>query len=631
MKQFLCCLVLVLSMQQLSAQCFVSVSSPQPATCGLCNGSVEVVFSGGQPPYAVNFNGQPYGSITGAPLLITNACPGQFMVSVTDGNNTLCTGMLNGMVSGPNNGPLSLQFQQNNPTCPTCSDGSILAQVSGGTPPYTYNWSNGTFFNSVTNLQAGVYFLYVTDAAGCNVFDTIFLGSTLNNQGYMSGLVYVDNDNNQSFTTGDYPVPYRQVLCQPSGLLAYSNLQGEYFFPAAPGNYTISYVSDPLYSVSSGSGTFNVVLGSTSLTGFDFPLQVDSFVIIPDAYTYCPLPRCNTASTFYTTLVNNGTVIDSGEVRLQFDPSMNFVSSQPPSSLSGNTLIFEYDSLLPGERRTYASAFLLPGAGSTLQLVTIANSLDNAGNTVSTDTLSQQVTVLCSFDPNDKGVSPEGDGVSHRVSMDSELRYMIRFQNTGNDTAFNVFITDTLAPGLDANSVQFIASSHPCWMQRDSGNVLRFHFTNILLPDSNVNEPASHGYVLFRCTGNGNNADPTVVNNTAAIFFDANAPVITNTTLTTFSDLSTGLTVPVAETHLNLQITPQPIQDQFTVTLGNSSAGEEYVYRIFDISGKSTLVCGTVCGPALQLQRNELSSGVYLLEVVEKRTLRRGVVSLIFR
>ncbi|MFM9056947.1 MAG: SprB repeat-containing protein, partial [Bacteroidota bacterium] len=368
MKYLLVALVLLLQESTLVAQCFVSTSSPQAATCGLCNGSVEVVFSGGAPPYAVNFNGQAYGSITGAPLLITNACAGPYFISVTDGNNTLCTGMVNGTVNGSTSGPISLQFNTSNPTCPACTDGSIQAQVSGGSPPYTFNWSNGSTSSSLLNLQQGVYFLYVSDATGCTAFDTVFLGSTLNNTAYLSGRVYLDADSNHIFSTGDSPLAYQQVECPQSGLVAYTNLQGEYFFPEAPGTYTISYVSNPFYSINNGTAAYTVTLGNTSITNLDFPLQTDSLLRSPQVYAYCPLPRCNANSTFYISLLNTGNVIDSGEVRLQFDPSMSFVSSQPASTVNGSTLVFGYSSLLPSQAISFTANFLLPGAGSVVNL-----------------------------------------------------------------------------------------------------------------------------------------------------------------------------------------------------------------------------------------------------------------------
>lgn len=73
--------------------------------------------------------------------------------------------------------------------------------------------------------------------------------------------------------------------------------------------------------------------------------------------------------------------------------------------------------------------------------------------------LTQEIS--CAYDPNDKMVSPEGFDVPHYTLKTDTLLYTIRFQNTGNDTAFVVKIRDTLSTHLDYSTFRFIGSSHP--------------------------------------------------------------------------------------------------------------------------------------------------------------------------
>src|SRR5690606_37559908 len=69
--------------------------------------------------------------------------------------------------------------------------------------------------------------------------------------------------------------------------------------------------------------------------------------------------------------------------------------------------------------------------------------------------------ITCAYDPNDKQVEPIGFGESHAVDIHTEwLHYIIRFQNTGTDTATNVLITDALDQNLIPSSLQIIGSSH---------------------------------------------------------------------------------------------------------------------------------------------------------------------------
>src|SRR5690606_34406594 len=111
------------------------------------------------------------------------------------------------------------------------------------------------------------------------------------------------------------------------------------------------------------------------------------------------------------------------------------------------------------------------------------------------------------------------------------IHYLIRFQNTGTDTAFNVVVTDTLDARLDAASFQMLEVSHPALIKRNLQE-LSFEFHNILLPDSNVNEPMSHGYIKFRVRPVSTLLDGDEVNNHASIYFDYNLPVVTNTAVT---------------------------------------------------------------------------------------------------
>src|SRR4030095_2424669 len=108
------------------------------------------------------------------------------------------------------------------------------------------------------------------------------------------------------------------------------------------------------------------------------------------------------------------------------------------------------------------------------------------------------------------------------------LTYTIRFQNTGTDTAFTVVLRDTLDADLDWASMQIVAASHALTrIQVDTAGEATFRFSRILLPDSNVNEPASHGFVKYRIAPVDGAPDWTTITNSASIYFDLNAPVVT--------------------------------------------------------------------------------------------------------
>lgn len=139
--------------------------------------------------------------------------------------------------------------------------------------------------------------------------------------------------------------------------------------------------------------------------------------------------------------------------------------------------------------------------------------------------------VTGSYDPNDKTGYPLGVGEDHLIAPDQKIDYVIRFQNTGTDTAFTVKILDTLSADLDIFSVRSGASSHDYTFRIYGQRILEWTFNNILLPDSTTNEPASNGFVTFTVNQvNDDLLDGTEINNSADIYFDYNAPIITNTT-----------------------------------------------------------------------------------------------------
>lgn len=87
----------------------------------------------------------------------------------------------------------------------------------------------------------------------------------------------------------------------------------------------------------------------------------------------------------------------------------------------------------------------------------------------------------------------------------------------------------------DISSLQILETCHNGYLKVEN-NVLQFYFENIMLPDSFTDEPASHGYALFKIKTKANLPQNSQVKNKAEIYFDYNLPIITNTAITTFMD-----------------------------------------------------------------------------------------------
>ncbi|MCB0589549.1 MAG: hypothetical protein KDD06_29965, partial [Phaeodactylibacter sp.] len=140
------------------------------------------------------------------------------------------------------------------------------------------------------------------------------------------------------------------------------------------------------------------------------------------------------------------------------------------------------------------------------------------------------------YDPNDKQAFPKGQGSNHLLHPTFGLDYLIRFQNTGTDTAFLVVIRDTLPAGLSPGSLRPGAASHPYAFTLRANGVAEFRFDNIMLPDSSTNLEGSQGFVQFSIEQQPGNPNGAIIENSAAIYFDFNEPIVTNYAWHTIDD-----------------------------------------------------------------------------------------------
>ncbi|MDP1622508.1 MAG: T9SS type A sorting domain-containing protein, partial [Bacteroidales bacterium] len=130
------------------------------------NGAIDLTVTGGTPAYGyVWSNGESTEDLTGL-------FPGTYTVTVTDAN--ACISINSWMVSEPSD--ISWYGSVTNVSCYGGSDGYIEGSTSGGTPPYTYLWSNGETTENIYNLTAGTYTVTPTDAHGCYTFTSRVVG-----------------------------------------------------------------------------------------------------------------------------------------------------------------------------------------------------------------------------------------------------------------------------------------------------------------------------------------------------------------------------------------------------------------------------------------------------------------------
>ncbi|MEM6723403.1 MAG: SprB repeat-containing protein [Bacteroidota bacterium] len=146
------------------------VAAIQDITCnGFNDGQVDLTVSGGQTPYTYSWSNTAQTTED-----VTGLSPGAFSVTVEDQNG--CFEIENGVIIEPV--ALAVSFSgSSSPSCSGDCNGDIALGVSGGTPPYTYLWSNTETTQDISGLCAGFYQVTVQDNNSCTGFASGTLGN----------------------------------------------------------------------------------------------------------------------------------------------------------------------------------------------------------------------------------------------------------------------------------------------------------------------------------------------------------------------------------------------------------------------------------------------------------------------
>jgi len=221
--------------------------------------------------------------------------------------------------------------------------------------------------------------------------------------------------------------------------------------------------------------------------------------------------------------------------------------------------------------------------------------------------------VTGSYDPNDKTGYPVGQTVNNYIQPSQQLQYLIRFQNTGTDTAFTVVIRDTLDTDLNIFTVTPGVSSHNYQFRMYGPRVLEWTFENILLPDSTTNQEASNGFVTFHVDQVPSLVPGTEITNDADIYFDFNDPITTNTTIhRIYEGFVEVLSIEDLETEgKSLLVYPNPTSNIITI---KGKEGMNQSFSIFDQMGR-IVFNGKLSGISTEVNLLNLSKGVYTLKI----------------
>ncbi len=446
----------------------------------------------------------------------------------------------------------------------------------------------------------------------------------------ISGTTFIDANSNCLTDTNEVLLKNLKVKLFSGGILkqqAFSNDLGQYAFTADTGNYVYSIDTNllPLNVLCPASFSFSTSLNNANpqnpnkdfslecKPGFD--IGVSSVLRKSGRFR----PGNNATLNVLAGDISNHYNLHcaagiSGTVTVVINGPSNF-SSVTPGALTpvvnGDTLIYSIADFGTVNFQNNFSFVVQTDttaqAGDSICFDVSVTPLAGDNNTAN-NFYSHCFTVTNSFDPNEKEVSPSG-------SIDTSqhlLTYTIYFQNTGNDTALHVYLLDSLDNAIDESSIQLLAYSHEPLVQV-MGNIIKFNFPNINLPDSTTDEPNSHGYVQYKVRIKDTAPVGTIIHNTAFIYFDFNAPVVTNTTFNQI-DIFTDLTPTISKGEgVIADIYPNPIASGGELKfIFNASATKQASLNIFDMSGRKVFMQSIYSSAQTQSVRIPfLAMGIY--------------------
>ena len=433
----------------------------------------------------------------------------------------------------------------------------------------------------------------------------------------ITGMVYYDTNGNGVYDAGELPLSNSKIELLPNNTFALTDASGVYGIGTTNGNYTVQYIPRNYETITSVS-SYNVAVNNNVISNQNFGVQISpTFDSLSLAVWHYRL-RCNALQSVYVDVKNCGG--SAANVKLFFikDPSMtNTTMVPPPNYINGDSVVWFFPNLPVGKDTLFYPTFINPPAGTPYFLNISAKQYDAGNNLLFSETQYFSDIVSCSYDPNEKVVQPPGVQSQHYTLFNDDLYFTVHFQNTGNDTAFRVIVYDTLDADLDYNTFEFISSSHQVKTELNPANgAVKFTFNNILLPDSNINEPKSHGEVTYRIHTKPGLPANTVVNNTAYIVFDLNAAIITNSSMNTMVYVIPVGLDELKNTGNGVVIYPNPFDHTAWIIFDNSK-NEKFELAITDPNGSKVLE-KEISSDRYLLEKGNLSEGMYFYKLSNK-------------
>lgn len=493
-------------------------------------------------------------------------------------------------------------------------DGAIEQQA-------VVNWWLGYYGYAVLTheyILPGTYTIKTEIANGLQILDSIVYPYNVVCNVMSAGLIY-DKNNNCQYDMGEQPILMGakiEIDSQNIPLDTISCAGGFYYMPKGPVNtiYKFRLIEFPEEFQVACPGT-DVVIDTVKASGQYNPKTFNLFCAngtLHDLFA-AAIPVGNGphlqqkivyVNNAYCQPVNGSLTIDIG------DKYPTFAHAWPtPDVVTSSYVSWNLDSL-----ESYVKPFV-----ADYQMSIGQNAYLNFGDTVHTHVNLTPIggdatpanndfiivdTVKSGFDPNEMLVSPTG-----AISSGTQLQYIINFENTGNDTAFNIYVMDTLSDNVDIKTMNLVTTSakmNVYYFKAGGHNIVKFDFPGINLLDSSHHNLCD-GMVMFNINAKENLPIGTTIFNHAGIFFDDNPVVMTDTVENIIGHPESVPTVSVND----VSIYPNPASTELTIKA--TSAGYTTL-QITNMLGQQVLQ-QPFSGNTDKVNIQQLPAGMYYLQL----------------
>ncbi len=490
------------------------------------------------------------------------------------------------------------------------------------------NFGNGIFYG----FSSGLSFDVVAGESYYIVWHDVFSQSPFYWRltecfGSARGVTYIDQDNDGTRDSSEVISPV-MLSVEPGGVNLWSN-GDPYTFCTDSGSFTIGVPTPPLYhTVSPASHSYSVNAPGQLITGLDFAFAPEPGHHDGRASIWGWNPWIGNNTSYQIDYRNVGTENLDGTVELTLDALTTFVSSDPaPSSIAGQTVSWSVLGMTPSENGHIHVIYHTDSSALTTDLVvaSVSFNVDQTEETPgdNTDVISAHPTT--SFDPNDKAVN-SAQITLDEIAMGKALEYTVRFQNTGDMPAVNIVLRDVIDSDLDLSTFEMVGTTHANTVSIN-GNELVWTFAGIMLPSSDNDYEGSQGAVHFRIRPKSASLPGTLLENSAAIYFDYNAPVITNTVTTEVASPESVLELAKAN---GFTLYPNPGNGDMRLLWASTSVTNARI-DVIDATGRVLLSRNAqrlIEGQSMPFDLGTLSDGNYLVRVGNERINLTNMVTV---